>query len=242
MWPFHRKIGLEKSGLLQGFTDCHCHLLPGVDDGVKTIREARLILSRYEELGIQNVWLTPHIMEDYPNTTQLLRQRFRYLSATYQGPITLHLAAEYKIDDLFCKRFNDGDLLPWGIYGNRLLVETSYFNPPSNYYDILGCIKATGFSPVVAHPERYLYATLSTDMEMREKGVEFQLDLFSLLGLYGNQVKKNAEMRLQEGLYEYVATDLHSLKELESALQKKLDEKTMEQLHRIIRCQNYWQN
>ena len=69
MWPFKRKkISLEQSGTLRGFTDCHSHILPGVDDGVKTLRESLAILAKYEDLGISDLWLTPHIMEDIPNT------------------------------------------------------------------------------------------------------------------------------------------------------------------------------
>ncbi len=55
--------------ILRKGTDCHSHILPGVDDGVQTMEEALEILRLYEELGIKSVWLTPHIMEDMPNTT-----------------------------------------------------------------------------------------------------------------------------------------------------------------------------
>lgn len=76
MWPFRKRIILADSGIFQGFTDWHCHLLPGVDDGVQTVEETQRILSLYEELGVKEVWLTPHIMEDMPNTTASLKARF----------------------------------------------------------------------------------------------------------------------------------------------------------------------
>ena len=53
-------------------TDCHSHLLPGVDDGVRTAEESLRILEEMERQGIRKLWLTPHIMEDIPNTTCLL--------------------------------------------------------------------------------------------------------------------------------------------------------------------------
>lgn len=241
MWPFSRKIGLEESGLFRGFTDCHCHILPKVDDGVRTIQEAEIILSRYEELGIRKVWLTPHIMADTPNTTELLRLRFNKLTAAYKGPVELSLSAEYMLDNLFRKRLKAGDLLPWGDYRNRLLVETSYFNAPNNFYELLNDIKDKGYSPILAHPERYLYASLLDYIQLKAKGVEFQLNLFSLVGQYGNQAKENAELLLKEGLYEYVATDLHTLRVMESALQEDVNKKTIERVKQIIHWQNYWQ-
>ena len=91
MWPFRKRISLKDSGIFKNFTDCHSHILPGVDDGVQTMEEALEILRLYEELGIKSVWLTPHIMEDMPNTTLHLRERYAELQATYSGPIKLLL-------------------------------------------------------------------------------------------------------------------------------------------------------
>lgn len=130
MWPFNRRTSIEESGILKGFIDWHCHLLPGVDDGVQTMEESLQVLSLYEELGISEVWLTPHIMEDMPNRTGDLKKRFMELDAVYQGNITLHLAAENMLDNLFEERLAKNDLLPLGKGGKHLLVETSYFNPP----------------------------------------------------------------------------------------------------------------
>ena len=99
VWPFSKKTTIEASGILTGAADHHSHILPGVDDGVETMDEALRILATYEALGIKKLWLTPHIMEDIPNTPQKLRARFEELKANYKGNITLHLAAEYMIDN-----------------------------------------------------------------------------------------------------------------------------------------------
>ena len=56
MWPFRKRIILADSGIFQGFTDWHCHLLPGVDDGVQTMEESLQILSLYEQLGVNEVY------------------------------------------------------------------------------------------------------------------------------------------------------------------------------------------
>lgn len=145
------------SSLLANFADHHSHILPGVDDGVKKMEVSLKVLERYEQLGISEVWCTPHIMEDIPNTTAGLQARFAELCEAYQGPIKLHLAAEYMMDALFEERLNQGDLLSLGDEGNQLLVETSYFTPPMDMDSILLRIKQKGFYPVLAHPERYVY-------------------------------------------------------------------------------------
>ena len=50
---------LYEAGLYSGYTDWHSHILPGVDDGVKTMDESLAILNKYEEMGVKEVWLTP---------------------------------------------------------------------------------------------------------------------------------------------------------------------------------------
>lgn len=210
MWSFKKKCSLADSGIFQGFTDWHSHILPGVDDGVQTMDEALEILAMYEKLGIKSVWLTPHVMEDIPNTTAQLKDRFEELQAAYKGAVRLHLAAEYMLDNLFRKRLDDNDLLPLGECGDRLLVETSYYNPPVNLYGLLEEIKAKGFHPVLAHPERYTYMEKDAYRNLKDMGVRFQLNLFSLTGLYGKEAQKNAEWLVQKGLYDLSGTDTHS--------------------------------
>ena len=89
------------SGLLEGFRDCHSHLLPGVDDGVQETVETLQVLGIWEQAGVSEVWLTPHIMEDIPNEPVMLRDKFEEVTAFYTGDVKLHLAAEHMMDGLF---------------------------------------------------------------------------------------------------------------------------------------------
>lgn len=225
MWLFNRDISLKESGLFQGFTDWHCHLLPGVDDGVQSIEETMQILSLYESLGIKEVWLTPHIMEDIPNSTDKLKSKFAELQTTYQGKIGLHLAAEYMLDHLFEERLRNNDLLPLGKDGNHLLVETSYFNPPIGLNNILLRIKNQGYIPVLAHPERYIYMNKNDYRQMKGIGIKFQLNLFSLVSSYGKSTKEKSEWLLKNGLYDLVGSDTHNINHLEKIISNQTPKK-----------------
>lgn len=240
MWPF-RKFSILESGILEGGTDWHCHILPGVDDGVQTMEKSLEVLDFYEQTGIREVWLTPHIMEDCPNETAALKDRFAALQAAYKGPITLHLAAENMIDTLFEARFAAGDLLTFGEMpghaghdvgsfdyaqddisaGHLILVETSYFNPPMAFNQTLDEIRLRGYKPLLAHPERYVYMGPADYARLKESGVLFQLNLMSLAGLYGKAAAHNASRLLRQGMYDFFGSDLHRLSPWKHAIQEK---------------------
>ena len=126
---FNKKTTIAASGILQGATDHHSHILPGVDDGVETMDEAVRILSTYEAAGVKALWLTPHIMEDIPNTPQKLEARFLELKAAYTGNITLHLAAEYMIDNHLRKLLQETNKLRPAFEG-VVLPEAFQETPP----------------------------------------------------------------------------------------------------------------
>ncbi len=228
MWPFTKKHTLGGTGIFNGLTDCHSHILPGVDDGVRTMEESLAILDRYEKLGMKTVWLTPHIMEDVPNRTADLRERFNVLCQNYKGSLTLHLGAENMLDNLFEGRLKDGDLLTMGERHDCLLVETSYFTPPYGFYDILEAIKSKGMFPILAHPERYVYMSENDYARLKSMGILFQLNLFSLSGLYGRQAMKKAVDMLKKGYYDYTGTDIHTIRILDDCLEAPITPKTLD--------------
>jgi tyrosine-protein phosphatase YwqE len=234
MWPFQKRTSLKESGLFRGFTDWHSHILPGVDDGVETMDESLEILSQYETLGVKSVWLTPHIMEDMPNTTARLRERFAELQAAYSGTVKLHLAAENMLDNLFEERLAQNDLFPLGERGNYLLVETSFFNPPMDLYGTLERIRDRGYHPVLAHPERYVYMGEGDYQRLKAMNVIFQLNLFSLTGAYGAEVKKKAEMLLKNAMYNLTGSDIHYLAFLKEAHRKVIKNEVLNVLQEIV--------
>ena len=235
MWLLSNKTLVKDSGLLEGFCDYHCHLLPGVDDGVQDIKESLAILNLWEKVGVRDVWLTPHIMDDIPNEPKELEIKFDNLKSEYEGSIQLHLAAENMIDNLFLQRLNEQNLLSINNRKNPLLlIETSYYNPPIGMDTIIGRIKEQGYTPLLAHPERYQYMDLEDFQKWKHTGMMFQLNLFSLLGAYGPIVKKKAEILVNRGLYNLCGTDTHSLSLVEDFLYCKIENKYLKAMKQLI--------
>lgn len=229
---WNRKKSIIDCGILEGCADNHSHILYGVDDGVKTEEDSIKILRFLEEAGVYAVWLTPHIMEDVPNTTEGLKARFADFCMEYDGPIKLHLAAEYMMDALYLDRLHKKDLLLHG--GDRVLIETSTTTPPVDLWNIVEETKNCGYTPLLAHPERYGYLTPKDYDRLHDMGVLFQLNISSLAGVYGDVAQQRAKSLLAKEYYCMWGSDCHRYRAIEAQyVSKVLTKDVIEALDRI---------
>ncbi|MFI3281592.1 MAG: CpsB/CapC family capsule biosynthesis tyrosine phosphatase [Rikenellaceae bacterium] len=229
---FGRKHNITKSPLFEGFKDYHSHILPGVDDGVRSLDESLEVLAYYEELKIREVVLTPHVMVDCQSDTALIEATYNKLKEAYHGPIELTLASEYMLDYKFMSHFQSGDIRL--LEGSNLLVETSYISAPANLDGLLFEIASSGITPVIAHPERYQYMEQSDYHALKDSGCRFQLNLLSFSMLYGSSVPKTAIKLLESGMYDIMGSDLHSLRRFKIQLKEvNLSTKHIDKLLKI---------
>ena len=233
MWLLSNKVTVSESGLLDGFRDCHCHLVPGVDDGVDSLDETIEIIEEWESENVKEVWMTPHIMEDMPNEVEGLTNRFRDVVTSCGDGMTLHLAAEHMMDGLFLQRLEANDVMPIGKDRNKLLVETSYYTPPMYMEDIVSNVKRKGYYAILAHPERYQYMEKSDYRHWKQQDVLLQLNVPSLVGAYGPIVQKKAEWLLKENMYDYCGSDTHSMEQVRMFLASEISKKTVKQVKKI---------
>ncbi len=211
---FNRRTSILESGLLKGAVDQHSHILYGLDDGVKTQEDSLAILRFLEEQGVSEVWFTPHVMEDVPNTTEGIRARFEDLRAVYAGGIQLHLAAEYMIDTLFEDRLTRRDILEHG--EDVVLVETSAIAPPINLWDVLEQMLKSGYRPLIAHPERYRYMDKADYKRLHDMGCVLQMNLPSIVGFYGESARERALDLSLIHIYSMVGSDCHRFRAIQA--------------------------
>lgn len=212
------------------FTDVHSHLLPGIDDGVKTIEESIEVIQHLSSLGFKKLITTPHIMSDYyKNSPEIIREKLyevkkAVLSANI--PIEIEAAAEYYLDEYFYKLISDGDeLLTFG--DNYVLFETSFSVEPLILKEVIFKLSSAGYKPVFAHPERYIYLQEKKQLldELIDQGLLFQLNVLSLTGYYSKQVQKMAKGLIEKKAIAFVGSDSHNMlqaSELKSAYSCKL--------------------
>ena len=200
--------------------DMHAHVLPGIDDGADTLEKSLEMIAALGELGYRKLILTPHIMGDfYRNTPAGIREKLALVQAAVKEKgweMELDCAAEYYLDEWFLDKVTGEEpLLSFG--DNYVLIETSYINDPLNFKEIIFSLKAAGYTPVLAHPERYtyLYNRFDALLEMYETGVLLQININALSGYYSQAARKVAEKLIDLKLVHFIGTDAHHIRHLE---------------------------
>ena len=199
--------------------DMHSHLIPGIDDGAKTMDHTIAMLAKFQSMGYQKVITTPHIMSDYyRNTPEIILSglsNVRNELSKLNLNIEIEAAAEYYFDDaLMSKLLNKEKLLTFG--DNYVLFEFSFHSKPDQIEKLFFELLTQGYKPVLAHFERYEYFHGSVDLarEWREKGILIQLNFNSIFGHYGPDVKLQAERLIDSGQIDFAATDCHRIDHL----------------------------
>lgn len=221
------------STVFEGACDMHSHLLPGVDDGFKSFEESMEGLRFLKNKGFVKAKMTPHFMKDYPeNTREIIEHKYQDFlqKAGNELPIELSLGGEYMLDSHFLDRFEEG-FLTLDKMQSLVLCETSYMMMDPMAKEMLYKVMLKGYQPVIAHPERYMYASMPMYKRWKEKEYLLQLNLLSLSGHYGKPAEEKARKMLKEGMYDYVGTDLHRVTNVDALITSiKLSKKELDRL------------
>ena len=198
--------------------DIHSHLIPNIDDGSKSLEESLFLLEGMQNLGYEKVITTPHVMFDsYKNTPNIINSGLRVLQKASKSrglTIQIEASAEYYLDEGFENIIKNKELLP--IANQYILLETSYMSKPMQLEETIFSITSLGYTPILAHPERYRYIKdFSVEYaRLKELGVLFQVDLNSLVGYYGKGAKEKSEFLSTNGMIDFLGSDIHNEKQL----------------------------
>ena len=199
-------------------TDCHCHILPMLDDGSASLAESVRLAKRQAGWGFRKVVCTSHRVGKYPNEPEAVIEACNLLQEELKRqevPIELVPSMEYRlIPETWPETLEKGWLLPWE--GNHILIELPIHKasrignivPEEEIRKLLDM----GYQPVLAHPERYLYLDDERYRSFKDAGALFQRNVGSLEGLYGEAVSIRAEALIAQNMYDMQGTDLHNEK------------------------------
>lgn len=200
-------------------TDLHSHLIPGIDDGSKSMEDSLAMLRRFESMGYKKVITTPHVMIDYyRNTPEIILGGLESVKEAMKEvgmQIEMEAAAEYyhdfHLNDLVAKR----ELLTFG--DKHVLFELSFTEEPPGVKETAFEMTMAGYKPILAHVERYPFYINQWDKveDYKRRGVLIQLNINSLSGQYGPAVKKMAEGLIERDWVDVIGSDCHHMGHLD---------------------------
>lgn len=240
---FKKNKTILKDLIPDNYIDIHSHILPGIDDGAKTIEDTKYLVTELQKIGFKKFITTPHTFSGFwDNTKEGIQNKERdtlNLLSSQNINIDLKAASEYLLDDHFASLFKKKEILT--LKDNFVLVEMSYLNAPIHLYDLLFDLQVAGYKPVLAHPERYLFYHKNFDeyKKLKNSGCYLQLNLLSTVGYYGSEVTEVAKKILEKGLYDFVGSDVHHQKHIK-AFENKVLFKDTKGLEEVIGNNNFF--
>lgn len=220
-----------------GFIDIHSHILPGIDDGAKTVGESLELISEMKKIGFSKIIATPHTYPGlYENTNMSIKKSFDKISDKKPVDIKIEYASEYMINDKIIEKARNKNLLC--IKDNYVLIEMSFISEPIGLYEIIYEMKINGYIPILAHPERYLFVNdLKTYFNLKKRGCLFQANLLSTADYYGVYIRKKLEKLIRNNMIDFVGSDIHNFNHI-SAFKRKVRLKKINDLKKIIENNN----
>ncbi len=234
-------FGWQKKAMATPVVDVHSHLIPAIDDGVRTLDKSIEILKGFSKIGIKKAITTPHIHPNYPNTKDDILSGLEVVNERIQAEnidLELAAAAEYFVDDVFMQRVKEkAEILHFG--PNYVLVESSFLNKPIYFEACIFELQSRGYQPVLAHPERYrfLEGELEWLLQLKEMGILFQVTISSFVGFYGTIPQKIAISLYERRLIDFLGSDLHGFNQI-SVLEEGLRHKMVDKLCRSAELKN----
>jgi len=198
--------------------DLHTHILPGVDDGVKTEDDAVEFARMAQGDGVKTLVATPHCKEGfYVNERDAIIDQVARLSERLQREgLTIELVpgAEVHLCPELLDRVRDGRAATLADNGKTLLLELSLTQYPVELESLVFQLKLGGVEPLFAHPERVRY--FEDDIRRYEalvdQGIMGQITTGSILGRFGNTAREFSEELLRKGLVHVLASDAHNIR------------------------------
>ena len=192
--------------------DLHCHILPGLDDGAKTIEDSLAMAEDAIQDGITHIVATPHSDTDYTFDYAKVRAARDELQRRVEGRLTLATGCDFHLDHENLSRLRRSPA-PFCInQKDYVLVEFNEFSIPPAMDQTLHEIQLMGLRPVITHPERngILRAKPERLIAWVRQGCFVQVTAGSLSGVFGPGAREDAWTWMDHGLVHFVSSDGHN--------------------------------
>jgi len=192
--------------------DLHCHILPGLDDGAKTIEDSLAMAEDAILDGITHLVATPHACANYRFNFAKVRAARDELQKHIEGRLTLATGCDFHLDHENLTLLKK-ESAPYCInQKDYLLVEFNEFSIPPSMDQTLHELHLMGLRPIVTHPERnsILRAQPERLMSWVRLGCFVQVTAGSLSGVFGAGAQEDAWTWIRQGLVHFISSDGHN--------------------------------
>lgn len=219
--------------------DIHSHILPGLDDGPRTLEESVAMLRIAAQAGTTEIVATPHANTEFCFQPELVAEKIAELAAASGDLVRIHSGCDFHLS---YDNIQDALANPLKYTINQkgyLLVEFSDLLIARGMEEVFSRMRDVGITPVITHPERnwFLQQRLERLAIWVENGCPLQITAQSLLGRFGPDAKRFARELLKRDLVHFVASDAHDpddrpprLDEAYACVAKKLGPERAERL------------
>ncbi|AFV85153.1 tyrosine-protein phosphatase [Alteromonas mediterranea] len=199
--------------------DLHSHILPGIDDGARSLDIALEMAEQAVSCGISHMVCTPHIhMGYFDNSFSSIAEAFYSFNEHVKResiPLSLSFAAEVRVNELIPIWHKKGELPFLGKYDgkNVLLLEMPHSHIPQGLDVLIKWLLRNNIQPLIAHPERNRELIAENDKFnwLQRQGCLFQATAGAFVGRFGERVEEFAFRLLEKGAFHVVASDTHDL-------------------------------
>ncbi|MCI9039307.1 MAG: capsular biosynthesis protein [Clostridia bacterium] len=225
--------------------DVHCHILPGIDDGSRSIEESMEMIKEAYEAGFTNIISTSHYIEESYNVPKARRQELiDMLNSKIEQEgmkIKIYNGAEAYITPNLAELIK-AEELPTMNGTKYLLMELPMHNQILNLESIVSKVINQGITLIIAHPERYdiVQKNYKVLNELADMGVLFQANYGSCIGQYGKEAEKTLKKLLKANRISFFGTDCHragsvyeKMPEILKKLEKMIGKEKLEELTTI---------
>lgn len=209
--------------------DFHSHIIPNVDDGSKSLEETFKMFEEAEKAGFKAIISTSHYIENAYESN--MAERKVWINALQEGINKKNINLKLYLGNEVYFSENIVDLLKKGIVAtinetNYVLFEFPLNTKPMNIYDVVYDMLGNGYTPILAHPERYSFVQKQPSLifDLIEAGVLMQANYLSILGWYGEKAKIIVKKFFENNYIHLLGSDVHKPDTIYPNIPQALDE------------------
>lgn len=196
--------------------DIHSHIIPGIDDGSKSMEMTLEMLRNAEKSGTKKIVATPHYLMEYGEATiNEVKDHVQKINSIVNAEginIEVYAGQEVYFTHKIISDYLEGNI--GTINDSRyMLIELSMRSQEKDVFDTLYELQVRNIIPIIAHPERYKYIINKPSVinNFINEGYLFQMNAGSLQGAFGESVRKTAEILVSNGIYNFIGSDAHNI-------------------------------